>query len=89
MDKRVIKPRILAKKVWCVDCRKKKPPTITGAVFLIPARNRHYGLLPDKSGIDCRVVGICKKCLEQRNEFQKSSAEPVDVYHEHLIYSNI
>jgi hypothetical protein len=89
MKKRVIKPRLLKKKVWCVDCRQKRPPTIKAAVFLIPARSKHYDLLPDKSGVDNRVVGICNKCLEGRNDFQKSNTEPVDVYHEHLIYSNI
>ena len=89
MIKGNIEPRLLVKKVWCVDCRIKRPPIIKQAAFLIPVRKKHYDLLPDKSGIDNRVIGICEECLKGRNKFQRSNTEQVNVEHEHLIYSNI
>jgi hypothetical protein len=87
MDKRVIKPRILAKKVLCVDCRKKKPPALKAAVFLIPFQLSRYELLPSADR-DYRVIGVCEECLEFRNEFQRGNKQDVDAYHQHLIYRN-
>ena len=89
MSKGTIKPRLIGKQVWCVDCRISKPPTIKKAAFLIPAREKHYDLSPDKSGIDNRVVGICEECLKGRNKFQRSNTEPVNGDHEYLVNSNI
>lgn len=89
MSKGIIKPRLLGKQVWCVDCVQSKPPIIKKAAFLIPIRKEHYGLLLDKSGIDNRVIGICEGCLKGRNKFQRSNTEPVNVNHENLVYSSI
>lgn len=82
-------PRLLGRQIWCIDCIDKRPPTIRKADFLIPARVGYYDLLPDKSGIDNRVVGICKECLVDRNKFQRDNTEHVNVDHENMIYSSV
>jgi hypothetical protein len=87
MKKRVIKPRLLKKKVLCVDCRKKRPPKLKSAVFLIPFQLSRYELLPSADR-DYRVIGVCEQCLELRNEFQRSNKQDVDAHHQHLIYKN-
>ncbi len=89
MSEKEVKLRLLGKQVWCVDCCIKRPPIIRKAAFLIPARKKHYDLLPDKSGIDNRVIGICEECLKDRSKFQRDNTEPVDVNHKNMVYSNI
>ena len=79
------KPRLLGKQVWCIVCFDKQPPSIKKADFLIPAREGHYDLSEDGFNIDLRVVGICKLCLKDKNDFQKSNTEPVDVNHKHIV----
>ena len=54
---------------------------------MIPARRAHYDLASDNCTIDPRVVGICKECLESKSNFHKNNAEPVNINHEHLVYS--
>ena len=63
------KPRLLAEQVWCIVCFDKQPPIIKKADFLIPARENPYDLSKDGFTIDCRVIGICKKCLKDKNHF--------------------
>lgn len=77
------------KRVWCTDCVSGKPPSIKKADFLIPFRDGHYSLLEDGSGIDLRLIGICKECLKKRNEFQQDNTQAVDVDHPHLVLRNI
>lgn len=74
--------------VWCDTCRDSKPRKITAAEFLIPAREKPYGIF--KSGfIDPRVVGVCSKCLKEKNNFQKSNVEPVNINHRYLVRKSI
>ena len=54
----------------------------------MPLRTRHYDLTPCGSSIDNRVIGICAKCLADKNDFQRKNAEPVNVNHVHLVYRN-
>lgn len=89
MKRKNVKPRLLGKQLWCIDCIGKIPPSIKSAELMIPFKKNPYDLAPDGASIDKRVVGICKNCLTLRNEFQKSNAEPVDINHEHLVYRNI
>jgi hypothetical protein len=79
------KSRLLVKQVWCMTCFDKQPPVIKKADFLIPVRANHYDLSEDGFTIDHRVIGICKKCLKNKNHFQKSNTEPVDFNHKHIV----
>ena len=72
--------------VWCSVCRKKKPPSLTSAAFLVPVRKRHYDLNSEGSAIEKKLTGICVKCLESKNDFQRSNKQPVDADNEHLVY---
>ena len=74
------KPRLLGRQCWCVDCLEKAPPKIVRADYLIPARNTYYWT----NESDLKLVGICKECLKNKNEFQKSNTQQVDVDHPHL-----
>ncbi len=76
-------------KVWCATCRDKKPIKMTIAHYLVPMREKPYDLSSDGFTIDLRVVGVCKKCLDSKNNFQKCNIEPVDVNHRHLVKKNI
>lgn len=53
---------------------KKNEPVIRAADFYVYVRSEHYKLLPDGFSIDNRMVGVCKKCLKDKNDFQKNSA---------------
>ena len=57
--------------------------------FLIPIRARHYDLLPDQSGIDLRVVGVCNSCILEKNNFQQKNTCPVDINNKHLVFKNV
>lgn len=83
------KIRIQDDDVWCSSCNDKKPKKITRADFLIPARKLPYDLAEDGFNIDLRVVGVCKDCLKDKNNFQKSNVEPVSVNHRYLVRKNI
>lgn len=76
------------KKLWCFECLDKNPPGIRNSEFLMPLRVGHYDLSQCGSSIDRRVIGICAECLETKNDFQRRSAEPVNVNHKHLVYRN-
>jgi hypothetical protein len=84
MNKRIFKPRLLGRQIWCFDCVDRRPPIIKKADFLILVRTGQYELLPS-ADIDNRVVGICKECLKDRNKFQQSNTQAVDINHENLV----
>lgn len=69
------------KKVLCFDCLGKKPITIKHASFLVFFRELPYDFIKNEVGIDPRVVGVCKECLGDRNDFQKKNAIPVNADH--------
>lgn len=81
--------KLLGKQVWCYDCINKVDSKIIRSYVLIPFRERHYDLAPDELNIDKRVVGVCKKCLELKNDFQRNNTEPINVKHKHLVYTGI
>ena len=73
-------------RVWCLSCKQKKPPSITGAAFLIPVRVGPYDLVPGTARIDKRVMGACISCIEDKNKFQQSKKQMVDADNAHLVY---
>ena len=73
-------------RVWCLHCKSKKSPSITGAAFLVPVRERPYDLICGSADIDKRLMGICAKCLDTKNKFQRSEKRPVDADNKHLVY---
>lgn len=81
--------RILGKQVWCVCCADKRPPVIRKSDQLVPARKKHYDLLPDQSAVDMRVFGVCDDCLLLFNEFQQNNTVPVDFNHKYLIFKKV
>lgn len=75
------------KRVWCSYCVDKKPPEITEAVFLVPVRDKHYGLIPGTVRIDKRVCGVCEKCLKELSEFKRTYAQDMNKNHPNLVYT--
>ena len=88
MKKKKLAKRLLGKQVWCSVCIKEIPVHIKPADFLVPIRTDYYGMLEDDSGIDNRLVGICKKHLKDLNGFQKKNTQRVDVKNKNLISSS-
>ena len=88
MRRKDLKLRLLGRQIWCAFCIERVTLPREVSDFLIPARTHHYDLMPDGSR-DFRVIGVCKGCLEERSEFQKSNAQTVDANHKHLIYKNV
>ena len=84
MSKQKVNPQY--HRVWCLSCKQKKPPSITGAAFLIPVRMRPYDLVPGTASIDKRVMGACISCIDDKNKFQQSKKKPVDADNKHLVY---
>ena len=84
MSKEKAKPHY--HRVWCLTCKKKKPPSITGAAFLIPVRKRPYDMVAGTADIDRRLMGACIKCIDAKNKFQRDKKQPVDVDNKHLVY---
>ena len=78
------KERLLGRQVWCQACLNKTPGTIKRAAFLIPMRVGPYDLCPEGLGIDQRVHGVCKACLDNKGKFQQSNTQKVDINHTHL-----
>ncbi len=72
-------------RVWCADCRKKKPPVIIVAAFLVPVRKGFYSLADNGYEIDDRMIGVCNDCLTYKNKFQRDNKEDVDPSHPNLI----
>ncbi len=83
MNKR-IRPRYHG--VWCSHCRKKKPPVLIGAAFLVPVRTGYYDLNSDGSDIEQGLFGVCAKCLDDLNEFQRGRKQAVCTDNKHLVY---
>ena len=65
-------------RVWCLSCKSKSPPVITGAAYLVPVRERPYDMIRGTVDIDRRLAGACESCTESKNKFQKSKKLPVD-----------
>ena len=74
-----------------MSCKKKTPPHLQKAKFLILLRERPYDLALDGLNIDQRLVGVCSLCLEKKNDFQKheDNLEAVDPDNPNLISYNI
>ena len=73
-------------RVWCLSCKRKNPPVITGAAFLIPVRERPYDMVKGTADIDRRLGGVCLGCIDDKNKFQQDKKLPVDADNKHLVY---
>ena len=73
-------------RVWCLSCKRKNPPVITGAAFLIPVRERPYDMVKGTADIDRRLGGVCLSCIDDKNKFQQDKKLPVDADNQHLVY---
>ena len=89
MSKRKSSKRLLGKQVWCVGCLEDQPPKIKKADHLIPIRDNPYTIIPDGNSIDKRVMGVCKKCLKSKNQFQQDNTNPVDVNNKNIVLRHI
>ncbi len=70
--------------VWCAYCMTKKPPTFESAAFLVFVRNGHYCLAKNGFSSDNRLMGVCKECIEDLNDFQKKYKQVINVNHPNL-----
>ena len=76
----------MSKIVWCLRCLEKIPVEIKKAEHLVLIREGHYELAPNTVDIDTRLVGICSKCLDSKNKFQRDNIEEVDIDNPNLVY---
>ena len=86
MSKRKLK--VEPKLVQCLSCKKKRPPVITGAAFLIYVRKGYYDHKVGTVDIDEWLMGVCDICVDDKTEFQRNVNRrfPVDPDNEHLVY---
>jgi hypothetical protein len=89
MSKRKLK--VEPKLVQCLSCKKKRPPVITGAAFLIYVRKGHYDHKAGTVEVDKRLMGVCEACMGDKTEFQRDINRrfAVDPNNPDLVYRSV
>lgn len=89
MSKRKLKSE--PKLVQCLSCKKKRPPVITGAAFLIYVRKGFYDHKVGTVEVDKSLMGVCESCIDDKTEFQRDKKRrfPVDPDNKHLVYRSV
>ncbi len=69
--------------VFCFECAKKSRIEI--AVKLVPVREGYYDLSGAGGKIDDRKVALCKKCYDEKNDFQRKNCDRIHPYNKPIL----